>query len=61
MKQYRVWLTDITLQSVVVAASDAKHARKQVEELVKQGEALESFEHVEESNWEVSSIDELTD
>jgi hypothetical protein len=57
MKQYRVWVRDITLQSVLVEAESANHARQVAEEKLDENGA--EFEAMDETVWEISSVEEI--
>jgi hypothetical protein len=58
MNKYRVWLTDIAMQAVMVEADREQDARKKIRAMVETYD-IEFEEPMENSLWEVTS-DELT-
>jgi hypothetical protein len=62
MKRYRVWLTNVAMQSIVVQADDERDARQQVNAMVEECDIPFEDKAAMEltSLWEVTSIDELT-
>ena len=59
MRKYRVWVKDITLQAVVVEARSEKDARIIADDRLAENGA--AFEGMDETVWEISSIEDITE
>lgn len=60
MKEYRIWVKDVSLQPVIVEAENEADARKDAAELIKGDFAFEE-EASCESVWEVDSLEPVED
>jgi hypothetical protein len=60
MNKYRVWLSDIALQSTIIKAENEQEAKKQAEHMIAEG-TVDIEDDMEQSLWEVSSIEQIVD